>query len=97
VMLLHCRVELRQIGTRDAAKMLGGIGICGRMVCCCTFLQDFGQVSLKSSRKNGCCQNPSRLSGACGKLGCCYAYEELQLVQIDEAERMNELRERTES
>jgi cell fate regulator YaaT (PSP1 superfamily) len=84
VKALRCRVELRQIGTRDAAKMLGGIGICGRMVCCCTFLQDFGPVSLKSSRKNGCCQNLSRLSGACGKLRCCYAYEEARLVQIDE-------------
>jgi len=82
VIALHCRVELRQIGTRDAAKMLGGIGICGRMVCCCTFLQDFGPVSLKSSKKSGCCHNTSRLSGICGKLRCCYTYEEPRLVQI---------------
>jgi cell fate regulator YaaT (PSP1 superfamily) len=87
VVALHCRVEMRQIGTRDAAKMLGGIGICGRTVCCSSFLQDFGPVSLKSSRKNGCCQNPSRLSGTCGKLRCCYAFEEPRLVQIDETER----------
>jgi cell fate regulator YaaT (PSP1 superfamily) len=97
VKALRCRVELRQISTRDAAKMLGGIGICGRMVCCCTFLQDFGPVSLKSSRKNGCCQNPSRLSGACGKLRCCYAYEEARLVQIDEEGKWTGLRERAES
>ena len=89
VTALQCRVEMRQIGSRDAARMLGGIGVCGRVVCCSTFLQDFGPVSLKSSRRNGCCQNPSRLSGICGKLRCCYAYEEQPLVQIEEGRRAN--------
>ena len=79
---LHCRIEMSQIGVRDAAKLLGGVGICGRTVCCFSFLQDFDPVSLKLSRKSGCCQSPSRLSGICGKLRCCYAYEESQLVQI---------------
>jgi len=79
---LHCRIEMCQIGVRDAAKLLGGVGICGRTVCCFSFLQDFDPVSLKLSRKSGCCQSPSRLSGICGKLRCCYAYEESQLIQI---------------
>jgi cell fate regulator YaaT (PSP1 superfamily) len=82
VIALHCRIEMRQIGSRDAAKMLGGVGICGRVICCSAFLQDFEPVSLKSSRKNRCCQNPSKLSGICGKLRCCHTYEEPQLVQI---------------
>jgi len=82
VVALHCRIEMRQIGSRVAAKMLGGVGICGRAVCCFTFLQDFEPVSLKSSRMNRCCQNPSKLSGICGKLRCCHTYEEPQLVQI---------------
>lgn len=82
VIALHCRIEMRQIRSRDAAKMLGGVGICGRVICCSTFLQDFEPVSLKSARKNRCCQNPSKLSGICGKLRCCHTYEEPQLVQI---------------
>jgi cell fate regulator YaaT (PSP1 superfamily) len=79
---LHCRIEMCQIGVRDSAKLLGGVGICGRTVCCFSFLQDFDPVSLKLSRKSRCCQSPSRLSGICGKLRCCYAYEEPPLVQI---------------
>jgi cell fate regulator YaaT (PSP1 superfamily) len=80
---LHCRIEMRQIGSRDAAKMLGGIGICGRSVCCSSFLSDFEPVSLKVARKPGCCQDTSRLTGICGKLRCCHTYEENRLVQIE--------------
>ena len=81
---LHCRIEMRQIGSRDAAKMLGGIGICGRPVCCASFLADFEPVSLKVARKPGCCQDTSRLTGICGKLRCCHTFEEFRLVQIEQ-------------
>ncbi len=80
---LHCRIEMRQIGSRDAAKLLGGIGICGRPICCSSFLTDFEPVSLKVARKAGCCQDTSRLTGICGKLRCCHTYEESRLVQIE--------------
>ena len=80
---LHCRIEMRQIGSRDAAKLLGGIGICGRPICCSSFLTDFEPVSLKVARKPGCCQDTSRLTGICGKLRCCHTYEESRLVQIE--------------
>lgn len=72
---LHCRIEMRQIGARNAAKLLGGIGICGQPVCCACFLHDFEPVSLKVSRRAGCCHDPSRLTGICGKLRCCHTYE----------------------
>jgi cell fate regulator YaaT (PSP1 superfamily) len=72
---LHCRIEMRQIGARNAAKLLGGIGICGRPVCCTCFLSDFEPVSLRVSRRAGCCHDPSRLTGICGKLRCCHTYE----------------------
>jgi cell fate regulator YaaT (PSP1 superfamily) len=86
---LHCRIEMRQIGARNAAKLLGGIGICGRPVCCASFLHDFEPVSLKISRRAGCCHDPSRLTGICGKLRCCHTYEPLtpdddDLVEITE-------------
>jgi cell fate regulator YaaT (PSP1 superfamily) len=87
--VLRCRIEMRQIGARDAAKLLGGIGICGRMTCCCVFLQDFEPVSLKAARRSGCCQNPWRLAGICGKLRCCHGYEEPQLVEIETAKQMS--------
>jgi cell fate regulator YaaT (PSP1 superfamily) len=86
---LHCRIEMRQIGVRNAAKLLGGIGICGRPVCCASFLHDFEPVSLRTSRRVGCCHDPSRLTGICGKLRCCHTYEpfvpgESDLVEIAE-------------
>jgi cell fate regulator YaaT (PSP1 superfamily) len=83
---LHCRIEMRQIGSRDAAKMLGGIGICGRPVCCVSFLADFEPVSLKVARKAGCCQDTSRLTGICGKLRCCHTYEDQRIVQLGETQ-----------
>ena len=69
------RIELRQIGIRDEAKMLGGIGICGRPFCCASFLADFVQVSIKMAKEQNLSLNSSKISGACGRLMCCLRYE----------------------
>lgn len=70
------RIELRQIGTREAARRLGGVGPCGRELCCCSFLWDFERVTLQMAREQNLAINPARLSGICGRLLCCLAYEE---------------------
>lgn len=72
---LHCRVELHQIGVRDEAKMLGGLGTCGRELCCATFLSDFEPVGIKMAKEQDLSLNPQKISGACGRLMCCLAYE----------------------
>ena len=69
------RIELRQIGVRDEAKMLGGIGPCGRMLCCSTFLGDFEPVSIKMAKDQSLSLNPAKISGLCGRLMCCLKYE----------------------
>lgn len=69
------RIELRQIGVRDEAKMLGGIGPCGRMLCCSTFLGDFEPVSIKMAKDQNLSLNPTKISGLCGRLMCCLKYE----------------------
>ena len=69
------RIELRQIGVRDEAKLLGGIGSCGRELCCKTFLGDFSPVSIKMAKDQGISLNPSKISGLCGRLMCCLDYE----------------------
>lgn len=69
------RIELRQIGVRDEAKLLGGIGPCGRMLCCSTFLGDFEPVSIKMAKDQSLSLNPSKISGLCGRLMCCLKYE----------------------
>ncbi len=69
------RIELRQIGIRDEAKMLGGIGVCGRKLCCSGFLSDFVQVSIKMAKEQNFSLNSSKVSGACGRLMCCLRYE----------------------
>ncbi|MBR2466313.1 MAG: stage 0 sporulation family protein [Clostridia bacterium] len=69
------RIELRQIGIRDEAKMMGGLGICGRKYCCAGFLSDFVQVSIKMAREQNFALNSSKSSGACGRLMCCLRYE----------------------
>jgi len=69
------RIELRQIGVRDEAKLLGGIGSCGRELCCKTFLKDFSPVSIKMAKDQGISLNPSKISGLCGRLMCCLEYE----------------------
>ena len=73
--IFHTRIELRQIGVRDEAKMLGGIGICGRPYCCSQFLDDFQPVSTKMAKVQSMSLNPSKISGACGRLMCCLKYE----------------------
>lgn len=69
------RIELRQIGIRDEAKLIGGLGICGRSLCCSVFLSDFGQVSIKMAKEQNLSLNSSKISGACGRLMCCLRYE----------------------
>ena len=72
----HTRIELRQIGVRDEAKMLGGLGICGRPYCCKQFLNDFQPVSIKMAKEQGLSLNPTKISGSCGRLMCCLKYEQ---------------------
>ena len=72
---LKTRIELRQIGVRDEAKLLGGIGPCGRSLCCATFLGDFEPVSIKMAKDQNLSLNPTKISGACGRLMCCLKYE----------------------
>ncbi|MCU5747058.1 stage 0 sporulation family protein [Staphylococcus sp. SQ8-PEA] len=72
---LKTRIELRQIGVRDEAKLLGGIGPCGRSLCCSTFLGDFEPVSIKMAKEQNLSLNPTKISGACGRLMCCLKYE----------------------
>lgn len=72
----HTRIELHQIGVRDEAKKLGGIGICGRPFCCAQFLHDFQPVSIKMAKEQGLSLNPTKISGSCGRLMCCLKYEQ---------------------
>jgi cell fate regulator YaaT (PSP1 superfamily) len=74
--VFRTRIELRQIGVRDEAKMIGGYGSCGRPLCCSTFLGDFAPVSIKMAKQQGLSLNPSKISGVCGRLMCCLNYEE---------------------
>lgn len=71
----HTRIEMRQIGVRDEAKLTGGIGICGRELCCCSFLTEFSPVSVKMAKEQGLALNPNKISGQCGRLLCCLSYE----------------------
>jgi cell fate regulator YaaT (PSP1 superfamily) len=73
--IFRTRIELRQIGVRDDARLKGGIGICGRFFCCSSFLADFNSVSLRMAKDQQLSLNPSKLSGPCGRLRCCLAYE----------------------
>jgi len=73
--VFRTRIELRQIGTRDEAKMIGGLGICGRPFCCSSFLQDFMQISIKMAKEQNLSLNSSKISGTCGKLMCCLRFE----------------------
>jgi cell fate regulator YaaT (PSP1 superfamily) len=74
--VFRTRIELRQIGVRDEAKMLGGLGICGRPFCCSTFLGGFQPVSIKMAKEQGLSLNPVKISGTCGRLMCCLKYEQ---------------------
>lgn len=74
--IFKTRIELRQIGVRDEAKMLGGLGPCGRPLCCSTFLGDFASVSIKMAKEQSLSLNPTKISGICGRLMCCLNYEQ---------------------
>lgn len=73
--VFRTRIELRQIGVRDEAKMVGGIGPCGRCTCCCTFLGEFDPVSIKMAKQQNLSLNPAKISGLCGRLMCCLRFE----------------------
>ena len=72
---LHARIELRQVGVRDEAKLIGGYGICGRQLCCSAFLDDFTPVAISMAKDQGLALNPQKISGSCGRLMCCLAFE----------------------
>jgi cell fate regulator YaaT (PSP1 superfamily) len=72
---LRCRIELRQIGVRHRAKMVGGLGICGQMLCCASFMRDFEPVSVRMAKEQQLSLNPNKISGVCGRLICCLTYE----------------------
>lgn len=79
---LKNRIELRQIGIRDQAKVIGGIGMCGRICCCKTFLNDFEKVSIKMAKNQGLSLNPTQISGLCGRLLCCLEYENPYYAEV---------------
>ncbi|MFH1807392.1 MAG: regulatory iron-sulfur-containing complex subunit RicT [Pseudomonadota bacterium] len=72
----HARIEMRQIGVRDQAKLVGGLGMCGRELCCCSWIQRFAPVSIRMAKDQGLALNPQKVSGVCGRLLCCLNYEE---------------------
>ena len=74
--IFHTRIELRQIGVRDKAKMIGGLGLCGRPFCCASFLEEFQPVSIKMAKTQNLSLNPTKISGTCGRLMCCLKYEQ---------------------
>ncbi len=78
------RVELRQVGARDEAKLIGGFGRCGRSLCCASFLSDFAPISIKMAKEQGLPLNPMKISGVCGRLLCCLAYESDQYREMQE-------------
>ena len=78
---LHARIEMRQVGVRDEAKLVGGIGSCGRELCCSTFLPHFVPVSIKMAKNQRLVLNPTKVAGQCGRLKCCLMYEDAQYVE----------------
>ena len=82
---LRVRVEMKQIGARDETKVTGGIGPCGRELCCSSWLRDFEAVTVKMAREQGLALNPSRLAGMCGRLKCCLRYEYATYVELKRA------------
>ncbi len=82
--IYHTRIELRQIGPRDAAKMIGGIGPCGLILCCTTFIGEFDAVSIKMAKNQNIALNPQKISGVCGKLLCCIKYEDDVYTELKE-------------
>jgi len=78
----HVRIEMRQMGIRDEAKIIGGIGPCGMAFCCCTFLKDFAPISVKMAKEQNVILNPNKISGGCGRLLCCLNYEYDQYKEL---------------
>ena len=76
------RIELRQIGVRDESKMMGGLGVCGRLLCCHSFLTEFEPVSIKMAKEQGISLNPTKISGTCGRLMCCLRFEQEAYAEI---------------
>ncbi|HHV61296.1 MAG TPA: stage 0 sporulation family protein [Firmicutes bacterium] len=85
--VFRTRIELRQIGVRDEAKMLGGLGPCGRPLCCATFLGDFEPVSIRMAKDQNLSLNPSKISGICGRLMCCLKYESDSYKRVKEPQQ----------
>lgn len=83
--VFRTRIELRQIGVRDETKICGGIGICGRELCCCTYLSDFASVSIKMAKEQGLSLNPTKISGLCGRLMCCLKNESETYEELNKA------------
>ena len=81
--VFRMRIELRQIGVRDESKLLNGIGVCGRTLCCATFLQEFHPVSIKMAKDQNLSLSPSKISGVCGRLMCCLKYEEEHYAELN--------------
>ena len=73
--IFRVRIELKQIGVRDKAKIIGGYGVCGRELCCSSYMKAFHPLSIKMAKEQGLPLNPSRISGVCGRIKCCMAYE----------------------
>jgi len=73
--VFRVRIELKQIGVRDKAKIVGGYGVCGRELCCSSYMKGFHPLSIKMAKEQGLPLNPSRISGVCGRIKCCMAYE----------------------
>jgi len=84
--VFRTRIELRQIGVRDEAKIIGGMGPCGRSLCCATFLGDFGPVSIRMAKEQNLSLNPTKISGICGRLMCCLRYEAKQYEMASRGE-----------
>jgi cell fate regulator YaaT (PSP1 superfamily) len=83
--LLRSRVEMKQIGARDESKVTGGVGPCGRELCCSSWLQEFQAVGVKMAKEQGLSLNPSKLAGMCGRLKCCLRYEYQTYVELKRA------------
>ncbi len=84
------RIEMRQVGVRDEAKMVGGLGVCGRQLCCFSFMKDFKPVTIQRAKKQQIVINPTKISGLCGRLMCCLAFEEESRGRMYAEERAEE-------
>lgn len=80
--IFRTRIELRQIGVRDEAKMVGGLGVCGRELCCCSYMEEFHPVSINMAKEQNLSLNPVKISGTCGRLMCCLKYEQEAYVEL---------------